>query len=125
MNDLTEVQSAVQRAVTVLVDVIQRGVGGELGIRVELPHRDLAVVRAEGTGRTDQAAGSADLGIRLGKQHVVAGAVRTEEVRQHVEHAAQVFGHLRQGGHLRLAVLQRVVHHAEFGVGKILDCPGL
>lgn len=37
MNDLTEVQSAVQRAVTVLVDVIQRGVGGELGIRVELP----------------------------------------------------------------------------------------
>ena len=125
MDALTEVQSAVQRAVTVLVDVIQRGVGGELGIRVELPHRDLAVVRAEGTGRTDQAAGSADLGIRLGQQHVVAGAVRTEEVRQHVEHAAQVFGHLRQGGHLRLAVLQRVVHHAEFGVGKILDRPGL
>ena len=125
MDALTEVQSAVQRAVTVLVDVIQRGVGGELGIRVELPHRDLAVVRAEGTGRTDQAAGAADLGIRLGKQHVVAGAVRTEEVRQHVEHAAQVFGHLRQGGHLRLAVLQRVVHHAEFGVGKILDRPGL
>ena len=47
MNDLTEVQSAVQRAVTVLVDVIQRGVGGELGIRVELPHRDLAVVRTQ------------------------------------------------------------------------------
>ena len=125
MDALTEVQSAVQRAVTVLVDVIQRGVGGELGIRVELPHRDLAIVRAEGTGRTDQAAGAADLGIRLGQQHVVAGAVRTEEVRQHVEHAAQVFGHLRQGGHLRLAVLQRVVHHAEFGVGKILDRPGL
>lgn len=90
----------------------------ELTIRVEVPHRDFAMIRSHGAERANQAAAGTCFGCGLCRQQVCAGTVLAEEGRQHVSGVADLSDQIGDIVKLVLALLIGFLHHADFRLGK-------